>query len=459
VSLVQNINSAEERYVVSQLIAAGVQPKDRVAIALPRGRQAATVIYSVLLIGAVYVPLDITNPVARLNSILINAGVVLVVGAGERKKFCPDEVKWLSYEEDKFFKAFSPYQINDNDLAGILYTSGSSGSPKGVALSHLAMSTFADWMGNTFSIDKETRIANLSPFYFDLSVFDLFTSRRFGAAVYFMPQEITLSPLAIVEWLKEYKITHWYTVPTILTFITLKGNLRPESLPNLQKIFFAGEVFPMVYLLPLLDYLPQVEFYNLFGPTETNVCSYWHVDREKVRNSPFLPIGYAACNDSLMIAKDGELLVQGPTVMTGYFSKEGIINPCDENGWYHTGDKVSVGKEGELYYHGRMDRQVKYNGFRISPEEVEAVLLNFPGVFECIFFEIERSYGKITVACVGIQDKINHSALMQHLKKELPDYMIPHKILQLSNLPRLSNGKLDVQELKKLCIEFSTEDD
>jgi L-proline---[L-prolyl-carrier protein] ligase len=453
VGLLHKFETDEEMRIASWLIASGVQPKDRVAVALPRGREALVVIYSVLLIGAVYVPLDISSPDARLSSIVSDAGAALVVGQGERKQFCPEGVKWLALEAADLRAAqLLPYPSEEKDLAAILYTSGSSGRPKGVALSHLAMGAFADWMGTTFSIGKETVIASLSPFYFDLSVFDLFTSRRFGAKVHFMPQEAALSPLAMVEWLKDHRITHWYTVPTILTFLTLKGNLTPASLPAMQKIFFAGEVFPLVHLLALLDLLPHVEFYNLFGPTETNVCTYWPVDRKKARFSPALPIGYPACGDTLMISEDNELLVKGPSLMSGYFSKGGIVNPCDEQGWYHTGDGVSLGKEGELYYHGRLDRMIKCQGFRIAPEEVERVLLTFPGVIECTFFGIEKSYGKTTVACVGAQEPLSHSALMHYLKKERPEYMIPHKVMQFAKLPRLGNGKLDLQELKKLVL-------
>lgn len=437
-----------EIYFASRLRAAGVQPKERVAIALPRGKKAAEAIYSVLMVGAAYIPLDIDSPAARLKAILIDSGAAAVVALGERQEFCPPGVQWIAFEEGESSAPFSPYQPNETDLAAILYTSGSSGQPKGVALSHRAINAFADWMGRTFAIDKESRIASLSPFYFDLSVFDLFTSRRFGAEVYFIPQELTLSPVAMAEWLRENRITHWYTVPTVLTFLTLKGNLKQAQLPAMQKIFFAGEVFPMVPLLALLDQLPNVEFYNLFGPTETNVCCYWAVDREKARQSASLPIGYAACGDALKISDAGELLVKGPSLMTGYYSQKGISNPCDEEGWYHTGDSVSMGKEGELYYQGRIDRQFKCQGFRIAPEEVERALGAYPGVDECAFFGIN---GQTTVACVGVRESISHSALMRHLKKELPYYMIPHKVLQFTKLPRLRNGKLDLQEIEKLC--------
>jgi acyl-coenzyme A synthetase/AMP-(fatty) acid ligase len=252
----------------------------------------------------------------------------------------------------------------------------------------------------------------------------------------------------MVNWLEENKITIWYTVPTILTFLTLKGNLSKERLPDLKTVLFAGEVFPTLHLSALTQLLPHVEFYNLFGPTETNVCCYWAVDRKIIQDLAVIPIGHPACKDELLINSDGELLVRGPSLMSGYFSK-GKIRCCfDEMGWYHTGDRVSTGEKGELYYHGRLDRQLKCNGFRIEPGEVEQAFYAFPDVEECVVFGIEQKVNTSLVACIGRTKEISYRDLMKYLNSNLPSYMIPERVLQMEALPRLGNGKLDLQKIK-----------
>lgn len=438
--------------IASILLKLGLRPKDRIAIALPRGKEAAIAIYAVLSIGATYIPLDITNPDLRLQGILADAEVVLIIGLGGKKNWCPCDVKWLSFDDVRMqdgHKIGNFYNASDSDLAAILYTSGSSGIPKGVALSHGAMCCFADWAGEYFSVGEKDRIANLSPFYFDLSVFDLFTSLRFGASIHYMPNELPLSPIGMVKWLEENKITLWYTVPTVLTFLTLKGNLSKDSVPDLRKVLFAGEVFPTPHLLALARLLPHVEFYNLFGPTETNVCCCWAVDKEKIDPHSSIPIGYPACHDQIHVNSDGELLVKGPSLMSGYFSRGRILSPFDEKGWYHTGDRVSTGAEGELYYHGRLDRQLKCHGFRIEPGEVERAFYTYQNVEECVVFGIENHACTLLVACIGGQKAISLTDLLRHLKSKLPPYMVPERIVHMEVLPRLGNGKLNLQELKQ----------
>ena len=285
-----------------------------------------------------------------------------------------------------------PAVVSAEALAAILYTSGSTGAPKGVALSHRALRNFADWAAYTFNISRCDRIASLAPFHFDLSVFDLFSSLSCGAAVHFVPAGLTLSPSRLTAWLCEQRISIFYTVPSLLSFIALKGSLTTTPLPDLKTVLFAGEVFPTPQLKKLCELLPTVDFYNLYGPTETNVCCYWPVDRERLQTDRPIPIGYPACGAVLKIdAETGELLVQSANNLSGYWHQGKLIAALSTDNTYHTGDKVSLNERGEYCYHGRLDRMLKCSGYRVEPAEIEAVLSQFPEVTSCAVIGITDS--------------------------------------------------------------------
>ncbi|NOQ14084.1 MAG: AMP-binding protein, partial [Methyloprofundus sp.] len=255
-----------------------------IAIALDRGINAASCIYGVLSAGAIYLPLDLKNPATRLNFIISDAQPRFIIGLGPAPNWLEKAEIWLDLTQILLTKTscFLPTPVKPTELAAILYTSGSTGNPKGVALSHQALINFSTWASKTFKLNQQERIASLAPFHFDLSIFDLFSSLASGASIYFLPARLSLSPSRLTGWLSEHKITSWYTVPSLLSFIALKGALETTPLPHLKRILFAGEVFPTQHLIKLSDLLADTELYNLYGPTETNVCCYWQVDRQRL---------------------------------------------------------------------------------------------------------------------------------------------------------------------------------
>lgn len=424
-----------------------------VAIALDRGIEAAAAILGVLFYGACYIPLDIKNPANRLRFITNDADVKFVLGKGPCPEWLEDSDLWLDINQVSKYKSprHTIKNIASDSLAAILYTSGSTGTPKGVALSHNAMNNFAEWAGDTFHIDRKDRIASLAPFHFDLSVFDLFTSLSFGAAVHFVPSRLTLSPSRLTTWLQERQITVWYTVPSMLSFIALKGALDKTPLPKLKTILFAGEVFPTIHLMKLAALLPKSDLYNLYGPTETNVCCYWPVDRDRLLENEPIPIGGPACNAELQISEStSELLVKCENNFSGYWQQGRLNVPEEGTAWHHTGDRVSLNRYGEYCYHGRLDRMLKCSGYRVEPAEIETVINRIPGVESCAVVGIrDVASGQRPAAAVVLQNGIEQAEITQSLRQILPAYMQPCRVLVLDALPFLSSGKLDYQSLEK----------
>jgi len=436
---------------LSACLAERKNPSRRVVIALDRGIDATIAILAVLGAGACYVPLDIKNPASRLNYIINDAVPQCIIGKGR----CPDwlgtPALWLDIDQTTFTQPSTnwPAEVSAEALAAILYTSGSTGAPKGVALSHRALRNFVDWASCTFKISRYDRIASLAPFHFDLSVFDLFSSLSCGAAVHFVPAGLTLSPTRLTTWLREQRINVFYTVPSLLGFIALKGSLTTIPLPDLKIVLFAGEVFPTALLKKLCDLLPAVDFYNLYGPTETNVCCYWPIDRDRLLIDRPIPIGYPACGAVLQIdAETGELQVQSANNLSGYWQQGELITALSSDNYYHTGDKVSLNGRGEYCYHGRLDRMLKCSGYRVEPAEIEAALLQFPEVTGCAVIGItDSTSGQRPAAAVVLKPGAKLEAIVGPVKQKLPAYMQPCKFIVLDSLPYLSNGKTDYQAL------------
>jgi amino acid adenylation domain-containing protein len=426
-----------------------------IAILLERGIDAAIAIYAVLKIGAIYLPLDVKNPTSRLQLILADAQAEFVIGKGETPAWLNLSDNWLNITQTNSMTA-SPLRTGSHiappteNIAAILYTSGSTGTPKGVALSHAAMWNFSNWAVQTFKINPQDKIASLAPFHFDLSVFDLFSSLSSGASVYFVPARLTLSPSRLTAWLAEHEITCWYTVPSLLSFLAFKGGLDVTPLPFLKKLLFAGEVFPTPHLIKLTQWLPDTFLYNLYGPTETNVCCYWQVDRTKLQAEKPIPIGVPACGARLEIAANHELLVQCANNFSGYW-QQGKLIPRDISQPYPTGDKVSLNSAGEYCYHGRLDRMLKCSGYRVEPAEIETVLNQIDGVETCAVIGIhDTSSGQRPAVALVLKNQTILADIVRIAREKLAPYMLPCKFKVLATLPVLSNGKTDYLTLHSL---------
>jgi len=435
--------------IAAALQTKGIQPGQPVAIHLDRGINAAIAVFGVLLAGACYVPLDLKNPAPRLAFIAADARVRAVLGLGSAPAWL-DGSLWLDVAGCS--EAIpQPVEIPADSLAAILYTSGSTGQPRGVALSHGAIAAFASWAADLLALTPADRIASSAPFFFDLSTFDLYAVLGAGASLHFLPAGLTMAPARLSGWLKEQAISGWYTVPSLLAFLTYKGNLAQTPLDALRFLIFAGEVFPTPALMDLAANLPATDLYNFFGPTETNVCCYWPVARERLVAEQTIHIGQPAAGCELQIdAETGELWVRGPTLASGYWRDGCVQSFLNANDWYATGDRASL-ENGEYRFHGRLGRMLKCSGYRVEPAEIEAVVNAIAGIKGCAVIGIDDpTAGQRPALAVSLESQTTIAEIRKTLSRQLPAYMQPSRYLVLEELPRLANGKMDYSQLSVL---------
>jgi amino acid adenylation domain-containing protein len=351
-----------------------------------------------------------------------------------------------------------------------LYTSGSTGEPKGVMLSHRNALAFVDWAVETFAVTREDRLANHAPFHFDLSTFDLFAAASAAASVHPVPSRLASFPAAIAKLWTDERLTIWYATPSTLGLLVHRGSLAERDLSALRVLLFAGEVMPVPLLRRLMTLAPGARFANLYGPTETNVCTWYDVASPPADDSP-LPIGKASSGDEVLIFDEalkpvpeggvGELWVRGATVMHGYWGRpertalalQSIeVAPGLTDRAYRTGDLVRRRADGHLEFLGRRDHQVKTRGYRVELGEIEATLLRHPAVSEAVVVaipdeEITNRLRAFAVLRAGAEPSPDEAALKSHCAVTLPRYMVPETIEFMSELPRTSSGKVDRRAL------------
>jgi L-proline---[L-prolyl-carrier protein] ligase len=474
------------------LLDLGVAPGDRVGIYLDKSIESLLAIYGVLKAGAVYVPLDLDAPPARLGYISRDCGIRhLLTGSEKASRWSeliaagapietmvvlnsrrgagdvPAPVHLLGAQElETRPESTPPSGTTVDDLAYLLYTSGSTGMPKGVMLSHLNALAFVEWAVARFEIQTGDRLSSHAPLHFDLSILDLFAAAKAGAAVVLVPPGASLFPIELVRFVEQARISVWYSVPSVLAMIALRGGIRPGALPQLRTVLFAGEVFPTKHLRRLMELLPRARFYNLFGPTETNVCMYYEVPRLPKDKIDPIPIGKSIARVDVFAVKDddtiaaagevGELYVRGPTVMRGYWASPNLtakaLAPDVAGGTaqrvYKTGDLVCQGADGNYLFLGRRDNQIKSRGYRIELGEIETALLAHPAVVECAVTAIpDEVFTNRVKAFVVVKDEVGEAELARFSSERIPHYMIPDSFELVDALPKTSTGKIDRQRL------------
>jgi len=468
----------------------GIQKQDRIALVMPKTTEAIVSVFASLLAGAIYVPIHPRWPRERIETTLSDCAARLVIEGETEGRSHPPRIT------DRQTGASIPWQqaptglTNTNedalpragaaDPAIILFTSGSTGRPKGVVLSHRAVSAFVKWSAREFQISSSDRIACPSPLGFDLSTFDIFNMALCGATCVLVPSHIVWMPRFLVQFARQARVSCWYSVPSILAGMLQEGRLAEHDYPALRVILFAGEVFAARNVARLQAAVPHAVCANLYGPTETNVVTWYRVPSGFDESLP-LPIGQSCPYATVTVdAANGELLAGGDSLMTGYWGRDDDTGRAfvtvEGKRYYRTGDRVSLAPDGKYLFLGRLDRQVKRRGFRIELGEIEAALARHEGLLEAaaVATEVNTNVNVNASATVHIKDgrmgtvitafvrarsggAVTLLEAKAHCARTLPPYMLPDNIVFLDALPKGSRGKIDYIALGKIAeaLEYS----
>lgn len=483
--------------VARALQSAGVQRGDRVGLYLHKSLASIISVFGILKAGAVYVPLDPNAPAGRLAYITENCDVCVVLTSAEKLatleqvflEGTPIKTLILTDEWESADTALPPgteiiswYEVGahddgpvpstgniETDLAYILYTSGSTGDPKGVMIAHRTILTFINWCHETFKMTEEDRVTSHAPLHFDLSTFDIYVTIKAGGTVVLVPEKLSVFPIRLVQLLQDEAVTVTYMVPSILSLMVNYGRLGNHDLSQLRIILFAGEVFPIKYLRQLVEAVPQPDYYNLYGPTETNVCTYYKVRAEDLteENTQPVPIGipcenmdvFAVDDEGKLVTepgREGELWVRGSCVAQGYWADpektaRGFVpnrfQPHYNEIAYRTGDIVTLDEDGTNWrFVGRRDHMIKSRGYRIELGEIEAAIYGHAGVKEAAVVAIPDDLvgNRIKAYVVPLSENgLTKTELQSHCRGLLPRYMVPEDVEFRSGLPKTSTGKIN----------------
>jgi len=469
--------------ISEELARAGVGSGDRVGLCAPKSLASVASLFGILKAGAAYAPVDPDAPVRRNASIFEDCSVKAVVVERSRVEAL-QTASPTRYAGARRLEAAPGSDIQllqrstaspdrspeTEDLAYVLYTSGSTGAPKGVMHTHRSALSFIDWCSHEFEPSDADCFSAHAPFHFDLSILDLYVSLKHGARLVLIGEQLGKQPLKLAPLISERKISVWYSTPSILRLLVEFGKLELHDSSSLRLVLFAGEVFPPKHQRALMARWPHPHYYNLFGPTETNVCTYYKVPGPLAddQRDP-VPIGFRCSGDETLIVDEnlrpvpvgteGELLVSGGSVMVGYFNLEDRNREAfhtDEHGrrWYRTGDLVRDRGDGCHIFSGRRDRMVKRRGFRVELGEIEAALHRHPGVTEAaVIATPDEESGVLIRAFLGWAGAQPASVveLKRFSAENLPGYMIPDRFKLLESLPKTSTDKVDYQALKELA--------
>lgn len=446
-----------------------------VAVFLPKGVACLTAFFGATYGADFYTPLDVTSPKARLQKIMetLKPEVVITsrrllplalsLGFPEGSAVLVEEASAGPADEERIRAALA--RKIDTDPLYVLFTSGSTGVPKGVTICHRSVLDYIDWACETFRFDAETRFGNQAPFYFDNSILDIYCTLKTGASMDILPENLFMFPVRLTEYLNEKKINTIFWVPSALIYVANSGVLEKYPPKFLKRVLFCGEVMPNKQLNVWRRALPEAFYANLYGPTEiTDACAWFPVTREFSDGEP-LPIGFPCANTEILVLTEdgkevrpgetGELCVRGTSLSPGYYgnpektSAAFVQNPLNQNypeRIYRTGDLVQYNDRHELMYLCRKDFQIKHMGHRIEIGEIETAVMSLPGMENgCVVNDEAENQIVLFYQSQSLTD----AKILTGLRRSLPKYMLPNRCVRLERMPLNGNGKIDRPLLRK----------
>lgn len=475
----------------------GCSPGERVCLLLPKSPMTIAGLIGILKAGCAYVPIDIRSPAARTAHIVESTEPALVlassettellegiaatgalspatlVGSADDDQLPSDRITTAFTREDIAAAAEEPPRntARSESPAQILFTSGSTGIPKGVVISHHNALSFIEWAIDYFGIAAGERISGHTPLHFDLSTLDIFGSLGAGAELHPVPHAVNLLPSAMAQFIEARRLHQWFSVPSAMTFLAKGGAFPDQGFPSLRRVIWCGEVLPTPVLTEWMRRVPHASFTNLYGPTEATVASSYHtVGAPPDDETASIPIGVACPGEELVVldsdlaevppGETGDLYLGGVGLSSGYWrdderTREAFIaDPRDPAGrLYRTGDLARF-EDGVFWFLGRSDTQVKIRGYRIELGEIETALNAVPGIAEAAVVAV-RSSGFDSLSLCGAyasrSDRVvTLGTVRDTIRTVLPPYMIPTRWLELSELPKNSNGKVDRPALRAM---------
>jgi amino acid adenylation domain-containing protein len=482
------------------LTAQGCVRGDRVALLLPKGPLAIAAMLAVLKADCSYTPLDTKNPAVRIARVLDALDCRCVLAVASTRELLRDALQHtpagmplpaigllepgidaaavgarFGLDDLASLPVDQPGQRNDShDPAHILFTSGSTGLPKGVIITHANVIHFVEWAVRHFGLGPTDRVSGHSPLHFDLSTFDVYGAIAAGATLYPIPPEANLLPHKLAELIDSAALTQWFSVPSILNHMAKLDVLESDAFPSLRRVLWCGERFPTSGLMYWMRRVPHAEFTNLYGPTETTIASsYYRVSQCPEHERKEVPIGQGCDGEELLVldaelrplrsGETGDLYIRGPGLSPGYwrdpertaaaFVRDPLANGSGGR-LYRTGDLARIDDHGMVVLVGRADTQVKSRGYRIELGEIEAALDSIAGLEESAVVAVESDGFEGNVLCCAYVPKnggeIAPATLREQLAGVLPAYMLPTRWIRLDRLPLNGNGKTDRPALKGL---------
>ncbi|MEJ2869131.1 amino acid adenylation domain-containing protein [Actinomycetospora sp. OC33-EN08] len=475
--------------IASMLVDRGVRPGDRVGVLAAKTPWTIASLIGTLKAGGVYVPVDSASPAARVARIVRSAEPsVLLADASATTLVDGLVAEGLSdltvgslespLEGERFTTAFSAADIAALDptrpdvtkdpLAHLLFTSGSTGIPKGVMITHDMVSAFVDWALGHFGTKPGDRISGHPPLHFDLSTFDIYATLAAGAELHLVPASLGLDARKTAAFIRDRELTQWFSVPSVLTYLARFDAVGQDDFPALERLLWCGEVLPTPILAHWMRKLPRVRFTNLYGPTEATIASsYYDVPSVPQDESVPVPIGVPCAGESLIVLEDGreagvgeigELYIGGVGLSPGYWRDQektdaAFVPGPDGDRIYKTGDLARTDAEGVVHFLGRTDSQIKSRGYRIELGEIETAVNTVSGVRECAVVGVDLGGFEGTTICCAYSVAAGAELPVNDMRRAVgtlvPRYMVPAKWLVLDELPKNVNGKIDRPALRE----------